>query len=266
MKFTVLIPTHNNGPVIQSAIESVLAQPADFELFIVGDGALPETVDVVNDFCNRDKRIRFFEFPKGDRLGEAWRQRALDSADSDAVCYLSDDDIWFPNHLPLMATFLGNYDFCHSRHTTITADFRVFAYSQTLGNEMARRLMLAGENFFGLSFAGHRLDSYRKLNEGWSPGPKEVPSDLNMWQKWLRAEDMRLASLRSVTGLNFPKPLRHGQSQSGTQYERDFWLRFFRMPAARIALTSRVPVDGSDFSLFEVMADVFGLTGRSATI
>ena len=40
MKFTILIPTFDNGVVIRNAIESVLAQTVeDFEVLVVADGA-----------------------------------------------------------------------------------------------------------------------------------------------------------------------------------------------------------------------------------
>ena len=67
-RFTVLMPTHYRPDVIGFAIQSVLNQTeTDFELFIVGDGAWPETSAVVHRFT--DPRIRWFDLPKAPGYG-----------------------------------------------------------------------------------------------------------------------------------------------------------------------------------------------------
>ena len=66
MKFTVLIPTHANGVIIRNAIDSVLEQTlAEFELFIVGDGAPPETLAIMDEYAAGDRRVRAFKYDKG---------------------------------------------------------------------------------------------------------------------------------------------------------------------------------------------------------
>ena len=69
-KATVLVPTHDHGPTLLYSVRSALAQTVpDIEVFIVGDGVPDVTREVVARLMDEDKRIRFFDNPKGPRHG-----------------------------------------------------------------------------------------------------------------------------------------------------------------------------------------------------
>ncbi|MET0182327.1 MAG: glycosyltransferase family 2 protein [Caulobacterales bacterium] len=227
MKFTVLIPTHTNGAVIGAAIDSVLAQTVqDFEIFVVCDGAIEETIKLVNAYTQRDPRIRAFQFAKGERHGEAWRHLALTEATGAAVCYLSDDDFWFPDHLETMGSMLSNHDFAHTRQTQISPIFTVSGSPQVMTDPAVRQYMLNNNfTFCGLTVVGHRLDFYRSLPEGWTPAPKEIHTDLNMWRKILRAPDVRIAGTMHVTSIHSTK--RPEQSTWTRLCEVSYWQAAF---------------------------------------
>ncbi|ETT81421.1 MULTISPECIES: glycosyltransferase family A protein [Bacillus] len=53
------------------------------------------------------------------RNGEIYRHEALQLAKGKFVCYLSDDDSWFPDHLQYMEQALSKADFVHSRYMAI---------------------------------------------------------------------------------------------------------------------------------------------------
>src|SRR5689334_22302726 len=113
---TVVIPTHDHGRLLELAASSALAQTcADFELFIVGDGATDETRETATALVDRDDRVRFLDHPKGPRLGEAYRHEVLAGARGEIVCYLADDDLWLPNHLEVMLDLLGRVDVASAR-------------------------------------------------------------------------------------------------------------------------------------------------------
>ena len=106
-RFTILMPTNYRPDVIGYAIQSVLNQTEpDFELFVVGDGASPETAAAVGRFS--DPRIRWFDLPKGPGFGYANRNIALLGARGDLVAYAADDDLMFPDHLELHGAALRN--------------------------------------------------------------------------------------------------------------------------------------------------------------
>src|SRR6185295_19974403 len=107
MQATILIPTHNHGPTLARAIQSVLLQTVEeIEVFVIGDGAPDITRELMADITRRDKRVRYFDHPKGPRHGEIYRHAALAEARGEIVCYLSDDDLYLPNHVATMRELL----------------------------------------------------------------------------------------------------------------------------------------------------------------
>ncbi|WP_411360695.1 glycosyltransferase [Pseudidiomarina sp. YC-516-91] len=107
MLISVYMPTHNRGPLLNRAIDSVLAQThADLELLIVDDGSSDGTWQVLEAYMQRDARVRAFrhDTPKG---ACAARNRALQEARGDFVTGLDDDDTFVPERLELL---LKHYD------------------------------------------------------------------------------------------------------------------------------------------------------------
>lgn len=271
MRFTVLIPTYDNGPVVRRAIRSVLRQTEqDFELFVVGDGAPEETLTAVRNLAENDARIRLFAYEKGERHGEALRHWTLKEATGQFVCYLADDDFWFPDHLQTMGTLLAVSDFANTRCTSVSPPWTIFALTGDFADQDLRvRMKDTLTNFFGLSFSGHRMDAYRRLPEGWAPAPADVWTDLHMTRKWLAAPGMRLASSPAITGLNFPAATWHQVPDLQRQAERNIWYELFEDPAMVEALRRNIPADETPLPLHEVVAaanvirhEKSGLAGR----
>lgn len=245
MRFTVLIPTFNNLGTIDCAIRSVQRQTErDFEIFVVSDGAPTETLALVETLAAADSRIRLFRYAKGERHGEAWRHQALQHATGEAVCYLSDDDFWLPDHLATMAELLSSSDFVHTRHTTLRHPWHVHYLAGDLADPILRQQMLESlVNICGLSFAAHRLDAYRSLPEGWAPASADVWTDLNMWRKWLSAPGVRVRSSSRVTALNFPAANRSNATAEYNSSERAFWYGLFDDPPMVSALRVLAPAE-----------------------
>ncbi|MEZ5959796.1 MAG: glycosyltransferase family 2 protein [Hyphomonadaceae bacterium] len=248
MKFTCLIPTYNNGAMIGAAIESILAQThANFELFIVCDGAPTITHEIADRFARGDSRVRTFKFAKGERHGEASRHRALQEATGDAVCYLSDDDCWFPDHLQIMMDLLASADFAHTRHTFLKPTYEFSSILTQLVDPATRERMCSEKfNIMGPSVVGHLTSAYRRLPEPWAPAPAAVPTDLHMWRKWIRAPKVRFASSKAITTLHIPRSVRAEQDYDTGLRETNFWRINFRDPAMRAALRELMSGETTD--------------------
>ena len=94
----VILPTHRRPHTIAFSIASALAQThGDFTLHVVGDGCDAETERVVRSFG--DPRVRFHRFPKAMGFGYAHRNAVLRESHAPFVAYITDDDLWFPDHL-----------------------------------------------------------------------------------------------------------------------------------------------------------------------
>ena len=227
---TVLIPTHDHGPLLLHSARSALAQTVeDIEVFVVGDGVPHVTREIVAELA-RDERVRFFDYPKGPRNGEAYRHEVLQEAEGEIVCYLSDDDLWLPGHVEYMRDLLKDADFAHALPLNVSPSggFGVYAVDLTL--DIYRELLSSGINRVPLSCGAHTMKAYRRLPHGWRTTPTGTPTDLYMWQQILDDPNNRAASGAIPTILNFPSPQRRDQTPEDRLAELEAWSGKVRDP------------------------------------
>ena len=99
---TILIPTFRHPTLVPYALRSALAQEgAEVDVLVVGDGVQDDTRVALEPFL-ADRRVTFFDNPKGERHGERHRHEALQYASGRIVCYLSDDDLLLGDHVAEM--------------------------------------------------------------------------------------------------------------------------------------------------------------------
>lgn len=226
MEATVLIPTHCHAEALREAVASVQAQTVeDFELLIVGDGVTENVRAVGRELCATDRRIRFLDFPKGERKGERHRHTALSTARGRIVAYLGDDDIWFPDHLAALSVLLRDADFGHTLHLGLDACGAPFVLASDLSMPLLRRRMLHRLfNTFDLTFGGHTLAAYRRLPLGWHTTPPAFPwTDLWMWRQFLAQPWCRAATAPLVTALCSQTHLRPHMSDVARAAELAMW-------------------------------------------
>jgi glycosyltransferase involved in cell wall biosynthesis len=103
---TVLLPTYNRSESLSTAIDSVLAQSySQFELIVIRDGGRP-VVSVMQNYD--DSRIHLID--RDENRGKAASlNEALEQAKGKYICYLDDDDQWYPNHLLTLAEALEKH-------------------------------------------------------------------------------------------------------------------------------------------------------------
>ncbi|MBA3241836.1 MAG: glycosyltransferase family 2 protein [Acidobacteria bacterium] len=221
---TVIIPTFDHGPTLLYSVGSALAQTVeDLEIFIIGDGVPAVTREVVDGLMSRDGRVRFFDHPKGPRHGEVYRHEALAEARGEIVCYLSDDDLWTPEHVETMRGLLRDADFAHT--LPICADEGGGLHGPWLDLSLTREreLVLAGEKNASLSSMGHTLEMYRRLPFGWRTTPHGVPTDAYMQRQFLAHPDCRAASGMQPTTIHFASPERAHWSLEERLAELERW-------------------------------------------
>jgi glycosyltransferase involved in cell wall biosynthesis len=68
-----------------------------FALHVIGDGCAAATEAAVA--AVGDPRVRFYRFPKAHGFGYANRNTVLARTAAPFVAYMTDDDLWFPDHL-----------------------------------------------------------------------------------------------------------------------------------------------------------------------
>lgn len=230
---TIIMPTHDHGELIHSSIRCALAQTfQDFELVIIGDGAPAITREIVMDYGSRDERIRYHEFEKGPRLGEAYRHGVLQEYRGRSVMYLADDDIWLPNHVAYMVELLEHADFAQAFRLTILQDGAVFIGNGHFSVPEHREELLNGRNFVGLSAAAHTRDIYDRLPFGWRTTPSGIATDLYMWQQFLSMPECRAITGLRPTVIGLAQALRGDCSFAQRRDELLRWERFAQSESA----------------------------------
>ncbi len=105
-KVTVIISTYNRPQYLAEAIESVINQRyQNWELIILNDGGV-DVGDVVAKFA--DPRLIYV--PDTVNRGAARRfSQGLNMARGEYITYLGDDDIFYPNHIEVLAKALDEH-------------------------------------------------------------------------------------------------------------------------------------------------------------
>ena len=200
--FTILVPVHRPPNLLRFAVASIQAQSVSaFEVFIICDGAPRATVSYANELAAADSRICVFDFEKGERFGEAHRDAVLAGARGRYVAQIADDDLWFPDYLRELSRLLSTVQFGNLIQVHVAPDDKLLVYPGDLADEKVRsRMLKTSWNFFGPSFAGYHLETYRSLSTGWSPAPEDIFTDLFMWRKFLQIKDLQVGTRFAVQG------------------------------------------------------------------
>ena len=112
---SVIIPTYNRAHYLSEAIDSILnqdIQDCQIEIIVVDDGSTDNTKEVLKKYGSRVRYI--YQDNRG--AGPA-RNRGIDEATGEWICFLDSDDRWLPGKLTLQFKVLDafpGYDAIHS--------------------------------------------------------------------------------------------------------------------------------------------------------
>lgn len=108
-RFSVIIPVYNRADLISETIESVLKQSySDFEVVLVDDCSTDKSYEIIQHHANKDARIRTFKFDENQGRCAA-RNKGLDLAQGEWICYLDSDDQYYSNHLQTITDLIQAY-------------------------------------------------------------------------------------------------------------------------------------------------------------
>ncbi|MGE0223660.1 MAG: glycosyltransferase family 2 protein [Acetobacteraceae bacterium] len=98
---SVVIALYNGGPFIEEALRSVAAQTLQpDEVIVVDDGSTDDGPDIVRAFAARYP-VRLLRKPNGGQSSA--RNFGVADAHGDLIAFLDQDDVWYPNHLQVLA-------------------------------------------------------------------------------------------------------------------------------------------------------------------
>jgi teichuronic acid biosynthesis glycosyltransferase TuaG len=97
---SVITPCYNGVKYIVQAIESVLVQTyQDFEMIIIDDCSVDDSVKIIDAYQKRDHRIKFYRTKTCAGSSIEPRNIGIERASGQYIVFLDDDDVWFPNKL-----------------------------------------------------------------------------------------------------------------------------------------------------------------------
>lgn len=98
MKFSILIPAYNTSKYIRRCLNSLINQTfQDFEIIVIDDGSKDDTLPILKEFQNIDKRVNVFH---QENHGVAYtRNRLLDYAKGEWIVFVDADDIISDDYL-----------------------------------------------------------------------------------------------------------------------------------------------------------------------
>lgn len=112
---SVIMPSYNASRFIGASIDSVLNQTyGRLELLISDDHSTdPETIELLKQYAEKDKRVRIFLLPENNGPGYA-RNNSIREAKGRYIAFCDSDDRWMPDKLEKQIAFMRQKKCCLS--------------------------------------------------------------------------------------------------------------------------------------------------------
>lgn len=105
---SIIVPVYNAGKYIAETLDSVLAQTySNWELIIVNDGSTDNTLQLIENYSGKDKRISFITKPNTGVSDT--RNTGITKAKGEFIAFLDADDVWLLNNLEKKIDYLKNH-------------------------------------------------------------------------------------------------------------------------------------------------------------
>lgn len=208
----LVIPTHNHPNCVPMAVASAQNQTIDdIDIVVLGDGVADDTRDALSPILAGDRRVRFIDFPKGQRHGEVHRDVVIRASGASVISYLGDDDLLFPRHLESMRACLDGVDFANPLPIFIDRGGDPLYYATDLANPASVAWHLhptRRRNSVSLTGVTHTRESYLRLPHGWRPAPADRWADHYMWEQYFRLAGFLGRTLPLATTAKFEQSCR----------------------------------------------------------
>lgn len=118
---SIITPVYNCERLLPKTIESVINQTyQNWEMILVDDCSSDNSAQIINEFSEKDKRVKYIKLEKNSGVAEA-RNMALRVSKGRFIAYLDADDLWYPEKLEKQANFMlnNNYVFTNTDYEVI---------------------------------------------------------------------------------------------------------------------------------------------------
>lgn len=104
---SIAMATYNGEKYLREQLDSILAQTVqDFELIVCDDCSTDLTMQILNEYAERDSRIKVFE--NEENLGFKKNfEKVIGLCSGNYIALSDQDDIWLPEHLEVLYKNIG---------------------------------------------------------------------------------------------------------------------------------------------------------------
>lgn len=96
-RFSVIVPVFQTVAWVRECLDSIIQQSfQNFDVLVIDDGSTDGSGDVIDQYAQKDRRIRTFHHPRNLGLGRA-RNLGLEHATADYILFVDSDDV-VPQH------------------------------------------------------------------------------------------------------------------------------------------------------------------------
>jgi glycosyltransferase involved in cell wall biosynthesis len=184
-RVSIIIPTYNRARFLGDAVASALAQTyRDFEIIIVDDGSTDNTGELVTQY---PPEVRYFR--QANRGVSAARNKGIELARGEYLCFLDSDDRLLPDALQKNVSFLDRHPevgYCYGQIERIDENGRKLRMQKARGaskncvrdgTEQISRLLFRGD----ISILTVLTRRSRLLEAGLFDTGLTIGEDIDMW-------------------------------------------------------------------------------------
>lgn len=202
---TVVVPTHNRLPLLQTTIATILDQrDVSFDIVVVNDGSVDGTAQWLNKISAENPRVHAVHHAQPRRLPGA-RNTGIASARGRWVAFCDDDDLWSPDKLKAQLQALSATSARWACTAAIIVDekLRIIGHHHVKGGDIFRDLLVANAVPSGGSTVVVERSLINELG-----GFDETLTSSEDWDMWIRlarhspvaAVDRPLTAYRQAIG------------------------------------------------------------------
>ncbi|MEH6639978.1 MAG: glycosyltransferase [Porticoccaceae bacterium] len=110
MKVSIAVPSYNYAKFLGDCLDSIRKQDyPDYEVLIADGGSNDGSLDIINQFCNEDKRFQLISTEDDGQADAIFK--AFEHASGDILCFLNADDCYLCcDALSDVVSTFNNYD------------------------------------------------------------------------------------------------------------------------------------------------------------
>ncbi|OFX67891.1 MAG: hypothetical protein A2X12_07340 [Bacteroidetes bacterium GWE2_29_8] len=151
---SVIIPAFNRENTISYCLDSVLNQTyQNFEIIVIDDYSNDNTINILNNYSGKDKRISIIKLDK--RSGAQYaRNKGIEYSKYEWIAFLDSDDKWEHNKLELQVDVIKQHNF--EKLLVIHTDCYYFDQVNDITNVWNTKLV-------------HGANAYKRLLEEYGP-------------------------------------------------------------------------------------------------